>query len=71
MSMSSRVGLILAIIAPTIMLLIVGAVVRICRLVFVGQGAQTSRGNHLQSSRSVSPDKSIPTPARRSGIGHH
>ena len=71
MSMSLRVGLILAIVAPTVMLLIVGAAVRICRLVFVderaGQGAQTSRGNHVQVAGASA--RTNQSPPRQGGPG--
>jgi hypothetical protein len=73
--MSTRVYLVLAILTPTVMLLIVGAVVRICLLVFGDerseQGAETSRGNHVRNSGSVSLHASLSTLARRSGFGHH
>jgi hypothetical protein len=73
--MSIRVWLVLAIMAPTVMLLIVGAAVRICLLVFGDergeQSVQTSRGNHLRDSGSASSHASVSTLATRSGFRHH
>jgi hypothetical protein len=73
--MSLKIGLVLAIVAPTVILLIVGAAGRIRRLLFGDEhaehGSRTSSGNYLRSTRSVSADVSPSTLARRSGVGHY
>jgi hypothetical protein len=74
MSVSARLWLVLAIVAPTVMLVIAAAAVRICRLLFKGQqvehSSRTSSGDHLRSSRSVFP-ASLSTLERGPGVGHH
>jgi len=73
--MSIKVWLLLAILAPTVMLLIVGAAERVFLLLFghdhAEHGSEISRGNHLRSSRRVSADVSPSTLAGRAGVGHH
>jgi hypothetical protein len=74
MSVNAWVGLVIVVV-PIVMLVIVGALVQICRLLFgyehAEHGSRTSSGNHMRSSRSVSPDASPSTLARRSAVGHH
>jgi len=72
--MSIKVWLLLAILAPTVIVLIVGTAVRICLLVFgdehAEQGSRARSGNHLGSSRNVSADVLPSTLARSAGVGH-
>jgi hypothetical protein len=73
MSVNAWVGLVIVVV-PMGMLLIVGAAMRICLLLFgdeqADNGSRTSSGTHLRRSRSASPDASFSTLARRPGVGH-